>query len=619
MKKIIILIIICLQHASIFAEFKSIQQQVNDIEQKDFRRFSLFKSKSSTASFQNLAQHVTKFDIVETDGLMLSEIANASLPYIEFSILINGNWENIHLVKNKSISENIQFTTQNNSSQIPFNYRMGSYYYGIIDNLPNATISISFFEDNIMGLILTDNGNYVIGKSNLKNPIENEYIIYNDKNLIDVNSISCATTEAQQINQPHSPIYTETITSNCVKIFFDCDYAMYQSFSNNVTTTNNYVTGLFNMISTLYLNDSISTAISQINVWTSTDPYASFSTTSDMLTAFSSQMSGGFNGDLAHMLSTRNAGGGIAWLDVFCGSNYYKTGLSASLSTSLTPLPTYSWNTEVVTHELGHNMGSPHTHACAWNGNNTRIDNCAGNYNVAYQEGTCNSFPTNPAIGGTIMSYCHLQAVGINLSLGFGPQPGALIRANVNTANCLTPCINCDGGISITGNFATPLTESSTWITATGQTTISPTTSVKLDANPANGYILISPSSNSNFFVSNPSSTNAQFIAQAYNGCNTGAPLKGILPSGEENNVIENGFTLYPNPAFSSFTIQNFELSSHLISFQILSIEGRILFTTDNILFEGSTTFDIQTYSKGFYFIKIICDGKIDTIKFQKE
>ena len=39
------------------------------------------------------------------------------------------------------------------------------------------------------------------------------------------------------------------------------------------------------------------------------------------------------------------------------------------------------------------------------------------------------------------MSYCHLQNVGINFTLGFGPQPGNVIRNKVNASNnCLTSC-----------------------------------------------------------------------------------------------------------------------------------------------------------------------------------
>jgi len=38
------------------------------------------------------------------------------------------------------------------------------------------------------------------------------------------------------------------------------------------------------------------------------------------------------------------------------------------------------------------------------------------------------------------MSYCHLNQVGINFSLGFGTQPGNVIRNVFNGASCLGTC-----------------------------------------------------------------------------------------------------------------------------------------------------------------------------------
>ena len=68
------------------------------------------------------------------------------------------------------------------------------------------------------------------------------------------------------------PVYetkkTRTITTNCVKFYVECDYYTYQSFGNSVVNTTNFATGLFNLVSTLYINDSISTGVSQVNVWT---------------------------------------------------------------------------------------------------------------------------------------------------------------------------------------------------------------------------------------------------------------------------------------------------------------------------------------------------------------
>jgi hypothetical protein len=89
-----------------------------------------------------------------------------------------------------------------------------------------------------------------------------------------------------------------------------------------------------------------------------------------------------------------------------------------------------------MTHEIGHSIGSPHTHSCSWNGNNTAIDGCW----FVEQTGPvkCPELGVTPQTKGTIMSYCHLNPfVGINYKWGFGEQPGNLIRKNIQETICV--------------------------------------------------------------------------------------------------------------------------------------------------------------------------------------
>ena len=139
-----------------------------------------------------------------------------------------------------------------------------------------------------------------------------------------------------------------------------------------------------------------------------------------------------FNGDYAHFLTTRSLGGGIAYIpsNPCASSKQYKTGVSA-INNTYNDFPTYSWTVEVVTHELGHNLGSNHTQWCGWVGG--PLDNCYAT------EGGCPQGPA-PTNGGTIMSYCHLTSYGINLSNGFGQQPGDKIRSVVSGAACFGNC-----------------------------------------------------------------------------------------------------------------------------------------------------------------------------------
>ena len=141
---------------------------------------------------------------------------------------------------------------------------------------------------------------------------------------------------------------------------------------------------------------------------------------------------------LAHLLSGAALGGGVAWLDVLCDQGY-GFGVSANLA-GLTAFPVpagdpFNWDFVVVTHELGHNFGTPHTHDFC-----PPIDECAP---MDYF-GPCQSVQS--CATGTLMSYCHLCAGGItNIQTGFHPATSALMLQSVD-ASCLP--LDCPASIS---------------------------------------------------------------------------------------------------------------------------------------------------------------------------
>ncbi len=114
------------------------------------------------------------------------------------------------------------------------------------------------------------------------------------------------------------------------------------------------------------------------------------------------------------------------------------------LALNFSTVPNYSYPVYIITHELGHALGSHHTHACVWNGDNTAIDGCAQTY------GGCPT-PTPPSDGmGTIMSYCFPS-----FALGFGEQPANAMIEHINNStclgsDCLNSCINTIDFIDIT-------------------------------------------------------------------------------------------------------------------------------------------------------------------------
>lgn len=316
------------------------------------------------------------------------------------------------------------------------------HYAGTIMGKPHSLAAISISANKMVGVLADEQGNINMGElpQNISQRA-GQYIMYREENLVTANSFICGTE-----NLPHtmnellpgaSTIQPEnlntTVNAEPVDIYLEADFQCYKNNANNIQQTINWATALFNIVQTLYNNDSVFVQMSGIKVWNQADPYVGLTTTNTVLYAFASNMTSGFPGDLAHLLSQRSLGGGVAFLNVLCSSAYYRTGFSANLSNSFNSLPNYSWSTMVVTHETGHNMASNHTQWCGWVGG--AIDNC---YTT---EGGCPPGPA-PLNGGTIMSYCHLTGYGINLANGFGPLPGTLIRNTVRNNNCIYPRIS---------------------------------------------------------------------------------------------------------------------------------------------------------------------------------
>jgi hypothetical protein len=141
----------------------------------------------------------------------------------------------------------------------------------------------------------------------------------------------------------------------------------------------------------------------------------------------------------AAMLSGRNINNGyfsgIAWVDQFCEyGRSWGAQTPGSFSYNAIGSSRTAGNTAIyLGHEIGHNMGSPHTHCY-----DPPVDGC---YNAG--SSSCYSGTTEcPAGGpGTIMSYCHLAGCGTSNS-EFHPTVQSLIEGNLAAelaAGCILP------------------------------------------------------------------------------------------------------------------------------------------------------------------------------------
>ncbi|MDG2307089.1 MAG: M12 family metallo-peptidase [Candidatus Binatia bacterium] len=226
-------------------------------------------------------------------------------------------------------------------------------------------------------------------------------------------------------------------------IALETDWEFHQLFDSTEEAVA-YIGDLFAAMSAIYERD-VGTVlrVSHLSLWPDgkdLDPW-DVETTSGGFYEFRDDWRanmGGVPRTVAHFLSGKRTGGGIAYVGALC-SGSYGYGFTGSINGQFSTTDSrFLWDIMGVSHELGHNFGSGHTHCYS-----PPIDECYGSQNGCYAGST--SVPTNG--GGTIMSYCHLRSGGysnINLWFGREGQYGDdslrvpdIMRARVLSASCI--------------------------------------------------------------------------------------------------------------------------------------------------------------------------------------
>jgi hypothetical protein len=241
-----------------------------------------------------------------------------------------------------------------------------------------------------------------------------------------------------------------------VRVAIETDYELYTRLGSDVNAATAYVGNLFGYVSLRYQAEIGSSLLVQsLSLWTTAgDPWTSWTQSNGGtmcgLAEFGrywNKNKTGVQRSIAHFLSGKTLGGGVAWIGVLCSAPFQASmscagiptdapwggayGFTASVSGSFDPAnPRVMWDVVAVAHEIGHNFNSPHTHCYnGLGGSSSAVDGCA-------TASGCYAGPVGlpgpaGAGSGTIMSYCHLvrgSYTDIGWSFGtnhpYGVQPG---------------------------------------------------------------------------------------------------------------------------------------------------------------------------------------------------
>ena len=255
---------------------------------------------------------------------------------------------------------------------------------------------------------------------------------------ITFNDAACATEQLAPIGESRAAasgddgsIAGSGDTAPCreVRIALDTDYEFTANkFGGNPIAAATYAATIMAGCNQIYTNDlNVRTQISFLRLWlTPSDPWTQTGS-SAQLTEFRNYWEANQQSTsrtLAHMLSARGLGGGVAWLSVMCNSTFGYA-VSGNIN-GFFPYPlqnnnSQNWDMMVFAHETGHNFSSPHTHSYT-----PPIDGCG-----------LNPADCTLAAQGTIMSYCHTCSGGMtNIALDLHPIVEAYILNSLSGLSC---------------------------------------------------------------------------------------------------------------------------------------------------------------------------------------
>lgn len=446
---------------------RHVAREVKDYHSKrvSFKKVSLFSVDEANSKKAVYRQAARDAQVLKLDKSKLTTLVQDRPDAVEFTFPFEDRELTVEMVKVDIYSNDFKAKTNLKDNVA---YKKGVFYRGIVKGDETSVVAFSFFDNDVIGIASANKiGNVTLGKA-----IQSEdFVVYNDQKLTGTNPFICAVDEVmdketQKISFDPKASKAPQMTNACVRVYYEIANQPFVQNGSDVQTTINWISAVHNNINTLYVNDGVKMSLKTVYVWETADPYTG--DYSQNLANFRNTRTS-FDGDLAHLVNYPSTTS-VAYLNSLCTTaRYAYSGINMTYGN----IPTYSWTIMAMTHEMGHSLGSPHTHACAWNGNSTPIDWCGPTARpvLIQNEGLDCTSDVIPVNGGTIMSYCHLiPSVGINFTNGFGEQPGALIRQTVESKACLGVDCTTACNVTVTNMTVANVTKNTATVTVTDAT-----------------------------------------------------------------------------------------------------------------------------------------------------
>jgi len=325
------------------------------------------------------------------------------------------------------------------------------YFAGSLSGLPAARAFLRLHEDgSVFGLVNWQNRFWLLSQGS--EALEVRELSHEERTSLppfacQADGLPAPSANLTTPNHPSGAAFSQggAGTYN-VTVAAESDFEYYNKFGN-ASAASDYMADLIGFASSIYAAElDTNMLLGHVSLWsTSADPWVQTAPNCGLYEfgQYWNTNNTGIARTTAHFFSGKSTNAGIAWVGVLCSGafstdsggclspssgNYggaygYTGGLDANFNPNA---PTVVWDIVAVTHEIGHNFNSPHTHCYGGLGGNPNpVDQCYGSQSGSGCFSGTGVLPCGTPGGGcgTIMSYCHLLSGGmanITLTLGLG-------------------------------------------------------------------------------------------------------------------------------------------------------------------------------------------------------
>lgn len=372
------------------------------------------------------------------------------------------------------VDANTEFYTHTKAGKVRMKVRPVVSYWGKVDGDPTSMVSVHYSEGSVTGFIQQSNGQRtIIGRdfSGSRTLGSTPHVIGDEATMFGVDPITrfvCGSESmkidqddmARKMSMPATVKGAEGTQAEDLREFKiavvlreDIDSVMKRRGETDEEVAQYFVKVVGSMAQVYAQELNVHLYMGYFEKYTQDEPSGYFydgRQPGELLEEFSSDWSRRMNSVdrvTAHLYALiRPVGGsfvgGIAYLDQLCNKKN-KGGYGVStVYLNAGDIPgdpnrsnAFVWDVFVAAHEMGHNIGSPHTHNCFWN---PPVDTCQLSYAIDGTDGCFSDRALKKVVNGTIMSYCHL-ANGNRTPLTFGPRVSERMRTWIKAAPCAVP------------------------------------------------------------------------------------------------------------------------------------------------------------------------------------